>query len=111
MRVAKRYLTESVLAEVERRTGPLRRVGRGRPDEQVVFTRRAWGHLTEVIGKGANVPVVEASSSATIQAYNRIASLSGSATTPAARTSLLAAAVSLYVADPALGTRAIFLLR
>lgn len=88
----------------------LRVVGNDNNSKVVVFRRDQWQRVDEAMSRKDTFPISEASS-VVIRAYSGIIS-SGSAakSTPAGKMALYAAILSLYNADPGLGSNLTYLI-
>lgn len=114
MRVPVVFLDGTGIVErIETELGqPLRRCARGKKKESLVMTRAQWRLFSEILdemAKEVNTPMNEAAA-ILIQAYNRLIRLHGSLTTPPGQAALVSAILSLYVANPGLASRLVYML-
>ncbi len=87
----------------------LRVVGENK-NKTIVFRKDQWSRINEAISNKEPVPINEAAS-VIIRAYSGIMSSGSSAkSTPAGKMALYAAIISLYNADPGLGSNLTYLL-
>lgn len=109
MRIPVRLLEED-LEKIEEFLGAkVRIVGDGNR-RVIVFRKEQWKALNEAMNKREGSPINEASALVT-RAYSRVIAYGPQAkSSPAGRMALIAAIVSLYNADPGLGSNLAYLL-
>lgn len=112
MRISVAELGENVISALEKELGEtFRRSGLGKSNEQVVLRRDQWSRVHSLLEACADNPRINESSAVAVRAYVALIKNGGAAkTTPAGRVALIAAVLSMYNADPGMGSRLIFLL-
>jgi len=103
-------LIENDLKNIEEFLGAKVRIVGDGDRRMVVFRKEQWKAINEAMEKRENSPINEASALVT-RAYSRVIAYGPQAkSSPAGRMALIAAIVSLYNADPGLGSNLAYLL-